>query len=384
MDTLLGTYLHGIGSTTDLDSSGERVKIEGIDISSATQDGTINFEHKSEEPSQIVGKILEVKKILKKDDCENEHHEYFWKKAGERPYLYVAGVLFDKFNHPGAISIAAMLKFDQLTDKKNTKHVVNFSIEGSRLDKKGIWIEKCIMRKITVTTAACNKMCIAELLEKPSKTKLISKESLFDIFKKCEEVESNLNKSDTQPKFKSKLSFKLKPTISPKENFKPLTPMSTPAKEGKPIIPKRTISSQSNKEWKLGDRIVPSKTTKPKTGKDIYSNPNTWKSEGKKKKFYMSNIQKALIASCSDSAPSNLTGMSALTKECFGKKQLDKIFKTLSDSAFERLDKKEDLVKFISEKLPKLNENEVLAIAKAVAYIKEKKNELKLSEMIKE
>ena len=98
----------------------------------------------------------------------------------------------------------------------------------------------------------------------------------------------------------------------------------------------------------------------------------------------MSNIQKALIASCSDSAPSNLTGMSALTKECFGKKQLDKIFKTLSDSAFERLDKKEDLVKFISEKLPKLNENEVLAIAKAVAYIKEKKNELKLSEMIKE
>ena len=69
-----GTIIHGIAASEHLDSSGERIKIEGVDISSLTSDGVMNMEHQSKEASAIVGKILEAKKILKRSDCENEHH----------------------------------------------------------------------------------------------------------------------------------------------------------------------------------------------------------------------------------------------------------------------------------------------------------------------
>ena len=96
-----GTFIHGIGASEHLDSSGERIVVEGIDITSLIGDGCFNYEHKSEEASQIVGKILEAKKILKRSDCENESHEYFWDKV-KMPYLYIAGELFDAVDHSGA------------------------------------------------------------------------------------------------------------------------------------------------------------------------------------------------------------------------------------------------------------------------------------------
>ncbi len=404
----IGTWLDGIGVIEDLDSSGERIKISGIDIQSFTQDGVYNYEHKSEEPNQTVGKVLEAKKILKKEDCDNERHEYFWEKAGRKPYLYVAGVLFDKFNHPGAISVAAMLNFDILTDKSKTKNVVNFSIEGSRLDKKGVWINKCIARKMTITHQACNKRCVAEILQNPDNTREVSKESLFEIFKKYEKVESDLQKgfkpssklfgeankpaapkslkTPKQPgvKYNSKLSFKTSKKPSAKESFKPVTSATGYHKEGTDIKPKRTMTTteaSGSKDFKAGDRIKHS-TKKPRTGKDIYNDPDTWKSENKKKKkldkFYASNVQKALIAGCGMGAPTTRNGSDALSKE-----QISKVFKSLSNESFDRFDKKEELLSFLSQRLPNLKSNEINALAKAVAYVAEKKKEAKLKEMVK-
>ena len=75
-----GTFLHGIGASEVIDSSGEKIIIKGVDISSLTVDGLFNFEHQSKETSHIVGKILEAKKILKESDCTNDHHRKFWNK----------------------------------------------------------------------------------------------------------------------------------------------------------------------------------------------------------------------------------------------------------------------------------------------------------------
>ncbi len=294
----LGTYLHGISSTEDLDSAGERIKIDGIDISSLPLDGLFNWEHKDQTSSQIIGKVLYSKKILKESDCDNEHHKYFWKKAGEKPYLYVLGVLFDKFNHSGAMDVAAMLRFDKAIDTSETKQTIGFSIEGSKLDKKGNIITKCIARKVTVTNLPCNKVCIAELLEDPEDVKSISKESFFDIFKKAEKMETDLRKNE------------------------------------------KTYKVASKKKKKLS-------------------------------KFYSSNVQKALTASCgTGGAPSARTGMSALSKE-----YMKKTMKKISNESFNRMGKKEELIKFLTYKMPKLSKKEILAIAKTVAYVREKKLE---------
>ena len=159
-----GTFIHGIGASEHVDSSGERIKVEGIDISSLTKDGVFNFEHQSKEASAIVGKITQAKKILKEEDCENEAHKYFWNKI-KMPFLYVAGELFDADGHQAAQDIAAMLKYDvRNKDNKETKKLINFSIEGSKLDKKGSEILKSIARKVSITITPCNKVCEAEIL----------------------------------------------------------------------------------------------------------------------------------------------------------------------------------------------------------------------------
>ena len=358
MDKELGTYIDGIGSTEDLDSSGERISLDGIDISSLPVDSVFNWEHKAQTSSQIVGKVLEAKKIFKESDCENERHKYFWNKAGKKPYLYVVGVLFDKFGHSGAQDVVAMLKFDQVIDKDKTKQTIGFSIEGSKLDKKGNVIKKCIARKITITNLPCNKVCLAEILEDPTDTKKITKESLFDIFKKTEALETDLKKNSTS-----------------KENT--MLPKPKRTLQSNKIKPKDKILS--------GDRI--SYPKRPKTGKDIYNDPKTFKAEKTKQlkkkkkkklnKFYSSNVHKALAASCgTGGAPSSLNGMSALSKE-----HLHRTMKSISDDAFDKMEKKEELVKFLTEKMPKLSKKEILAIAKTVAYVREKKLEKALKDL---
>ena len=148
----LGTLIHGIASSEHLDSSGERISIKGLDISSLMVDGVLNHEHKSDVPSQIVGKILFAKKIFAEEDCSSAQELYFWKQV-EAPYVYVIGELFDGVGHKGAQEIVAMLKYDELARKNGRagKNTVNFSVEGSKLNKEGQEITRSLARKITIT-----------------------------------------------------------------------------------------------------------------------------------------------------------------------------------------------------------------------------------------
>jgi hypothetical protein len=289
-----GTFLHGIAASEHLDSSGERIIISGVDISSLTTEGVINWEHESKTASCIVGKILEAKKILKKDDCETEHHKYFWNKV-KMPYIYVAAELFDQVGHKEAENVAAMLRYDKNLNKDETKALINFSIEGSRLGREGSNITKCIARKVTATIHPCNKAAHAEQLDSPSQgTKKkggidISKEILSK-FKKNEQIEIEIMKGDlkyfTGKWDKNKSKFNPDKDPKSKSNFKPLAPNSGEKSPGSALPkPKREFSPKDAPDkMKVGDRISYDKK-RPRTGAEIYKDPKTWeKSEKKMKK----------------------------------------------------------------------------------------------------
>ena len=52
----MSTFIHGIGASENIDTSGEIVSIAGLDISSLDKDGVFNWEHKADQPSQVVGR----------------------------------------------------------------------------------------------------------------------------------------------------------------------------------------------------------------------------------------------------------------------------------------------------------------------------------------
>lgn len=171
-----GSYIDGIASSQAIDTAGEVVDIAGMDISSLVG-SVFNYEHKSDIPAQIVGKILYAKKIFDEKDCENDRQLKFWNKC-KLPYLYVMGQLFDEFS-PSAQEIAGVFQYDsQNPDKDPT---VGFSIEGSKISKEGMIVNRSIARKVTITVAPANKTCLAELVQ--PETQEQPQDDLSSIFK---------------------------------------------------------------------------------------------------------------------------------------------------------------------------------------------------------
>ena len=170
----MGTKIEGIAAAETIDSSGEVLEMRGLDTSSLEKDGILNWEHSAKEPSQIVGKILKSKKIFGEKDCETESQLRYWNRI-KVPFLWIVGELFDDVGHNGAQDVAAMARYDQrmrqkgLLGKNGVKPLVNFSVEGSKINKEGANIKSSIARKISVTIHACNKVCEAELYVEPKK-----------------------------------------------------------------------------------------------------------------------------------------------------------------------------------------------------------------------
>lgn len=398
----LGTFIHGIGSTEALDSSGERLKQSGIDDSSMEQNGLFNFEHESKQTSQIVGKILISKKILKESDCSNKHQKHFWELANEKPYLYICGVLFDEFGHTGAKDLAAMYRFNNTLVNSDLKTLVGFSIEGSKLDKEGDTITRCIARKMTCTMTPCNKECVSELVTDDDYieglTEKNTKDKLHDVFLKYEELDMDLMKADDiKPKLEDTIA-----NISQKINNKPKASgqyMSIPkqtamgttgqgvkeVRPASPTEPKRIIKpgDTSNQKLKVGDRIMHDRKAKTGiSGASIYNNPDTWKTDNKKYGAVLSNkkqqVEKAMTAGGMGGTPSTLSGGAALQKEKKLVKKSEKLLSKVlqkSESYWNNYKKQDQMISFIALKMPKLTKKEVLAIAKTTVYKMEKERE---------
>jgi len=482
-----GTFIHGIGASEHLDSSGERIVVEGIDITSLIGDGCFNYEHKSEEASQIVGKILEAKKILKRSDCENESHEYFWDKV-KMPYLYIAGELFDAVDHSGAKDIAAMVRYDaQGHENSEAKNLINFSIEGSRLEKRGSKILKCIARKITITLTPCNKVAVAEVMDREENSSESNAKDNFtfisDILMGKSEQMSSVQINKNMANYEPKRTFT--PESAPDkmkagdrvDHTQPKEP-SKPGAYGKVIIKSKEKKKTIEKAWRNGEykpkyeeyltgdkakaasaavergvmklqRQREEKERKDKKGPDTNSITQKLTVSEKKPKNklskYDSNVRKALTASCGLGAPSTLSGGASLQKENIVKAKEDdgktpdrkranrefrndrkyvkgklkgtpytddklqakvdnklaasekepanklskspktdlkEVMKTISEDSFQRFVKKEELLDFLSKRLPNLDTRQINALAKTVAYVREKKQELKLKKLI--
>lgn len=166
------TYIDGISSTVSIDTAGEIVDLAGIDCYSLIG-AALNWEHKADIPAQIVGKILEYKKIFSEQDIENDRHQYYWDKC-KTPYLYVMGRLFD--DKKDSSKECAALFIDD-AEHPDEHPMVGFSIEGSKVDKKGLTVTKSIARKITITAANANKQCVAELI--PADSQKTDPNSIF-------------------------------------------------------------------------------------------------------------------------------------------------------------------------------------------------------------
>lgn len=351
----LGTTVHGICSTEDLDTSGERIQIKNIDISSLTA-GVLNFEHKSENSLQVVGRIIAAKKILKESDCENDAHKYFWKKARKQPYLYIAAILFDKFDHDSAKAAASMFEFDNKIDKEKMAQVCFFSIEGNRLGKEGSTITACIARDVALTKRPCNRACIAELLENPDDyIKSITKEKIESSVKKAEQEYITMAKSDPSNFYNSARAKKPKET--PKMAYSKITPTTGENKPGTPIVPKRTFTQQNApKDMKVGDRIMHNKP-KAKAGATFYRDLY---------KDLENPVRKAVMKK---------------NEELNTEPSKKEIMKHLGNEAWENFKGKDLLIDIIEKKDPELTKNEVLGIAKTIAYIDMKKKESELEDL---
>lgn len=374
-----GTFIHGIAASEHLDSSGERILISGMDISSLDKEGVFNFEHQSKETSHIVGKVLEAKKIFNESDCENDNHRHFWNKI-RMPFIYVAGELFDGVGHKAAQDVAAMLKYDKTISDENVRKTVNFSIEGSKLQTDGGIVKKCIARKVSITILPCNKICEAEMYD-PSKPSAPTKQSIFnDLFKKSEPTEVEVLSKQERKYFPALKEKKAK--VSPKAAFKPtpkevaggITGQATrEVRAPKEFKPKKTVQAGSvgpSEKLMPGTRIQYRKKGKMRSGASIYSDPDTWKSEA-------SNMHKKIMKSCG-AAPSARVGTDALQVEDIKKE----LVKNMCDEYFKNFKESDKLLKFLQDKLPKLSKKEIVALAKTYVYVTTKEKEKHLESLV--
>lgn len=154
-----------------LDSSGELVKLDGLDISDWERGRMeLSWEHQQPEnnsPLSIVGSVIFAKKIYKLEDCDDADQRRWFKKVNEIPFVYGICRLLDEAQHVGAMALAAIIRDGFRND---SPCLCGVSIEGSTLARdpndKNI-ITKSIIRRLSVTTRECNKSATIGLLSDP-------------------------------------------------------------------------------------------------------------------------------------------------------------------------------------------------------------------------
>jgi hypothetical protein len=153
--------LCGVWASSFTDSSGEILSIKNADVSSIPGDAVYNWDHKSDNSTQIVGKLLKAKKIFSTKDCENDYEKRAWEKL-KVPIIYGYGELID--GHSGAEDIKAMALYDEKNKyKENYIPFIGFSVEGANLEKEKNIITHSVIRSISITPKPCNKVCWGEI-----------------------------------------------------------------------------------------------------------------------------------------------------------------------------------------------------------------------------
>jgi hypothetical protein len=160
-------WIAGNASNGFWDTAGESVNLEGMDISSL-ENSVCNWEHKSEKPSDYVGRIVKAKKIFKISDCANELELKYWLKC-QVPFLFCLVKLFND-TMPAAREVAGI--FEESANNPELPGILGFSIEGAKVETNSGVITKSIARKLSLTANPANKACVASKvdLSAPDKT----------------------------------------------------------------------------------------------------------------------------------------------------------------------------------------------------------------------
>ncbi len=136
----------------DRDSQGEILDLAGADISQMVSKGFFNDNH-SNGFINTLGRITEVKKILKKEDASTDREKMYWEQM-QRPFLYTRGYLFDDSDHPNAKAVAAIMKEFK---KQGTPLDVKMSVEGKVTERgHGGLIKQCMIRNVALTLVPAN------------------------------------------------------------------------------------------------------------------------------------------------------------------------------------------------------------------------------------
>jgi hypothetical protein len=401
----MGMFIHGIAASENIDSSGEVISIAGTDISSLAVDGIFNYEHDQatdsqgnpislKRPENVVGKILKAKKIFSEEDCEDDAQLMFFQKCGV-PYIYVMGELFDDYK-ASAKEVAGMFRYDADHKDTNDKAVMNFSIEGAKIEKQGMNILKSIARKVTLTPLPCNKAAIAQMVSTaPAKPKKNSIDELF----KTEEIKAEIYAGPLQ-KDQPKL------TVAPP----PSSAIGT-TRSGKAISPTARVHeygdhtkfsaddhsdaydahiNASNTAHKMGDfkasqghrnkaalhagarmRILDT-TKRISSGKPNVATPAPAAPSAAGNSKLSTNmpygLKKALDAGSGMAAPSQLTGGAALAKEDKPKKKSQWLAR--AEKEYETWSKKEQFESFMSKRMPNMTKGEIIAIGQVMVLNK--------------
>jgi len=193
----MGLKIDGIATSEHIDSSGELLIVENHDIADLIEGkGVMNWEH-SNKGEDIIGAIIYARKILKREDCENDRQRKYWDYQ-KKPFVYVIGEMYEDEDHPGAVAVSAMIRYYA---KKGEKLLTGFSIEGATLERRDYILQESVGRRVAVTLRPCNHTAIAGLYDDP-KTKKIAK-SIEDMSKSIDasliEIDSVILEDEFMP-----------------------------------------------------------------------------------------------------------------------------------------------------------------------------------------
>lgn len=128
------TIIDGIIATSDRDVVGETLNIDGCDISALQSGmGRINDNHMAGF-SACLGRVIDAKKIYKKEDCEDERQQYWWEKA-KKPFIYMKGCIFDdQEEHESAKALSSIMKH---ISAHSAPLAIKASVEGGIVERGG-------------------------------------------------------------------------------------------------------------------------------------------------------------------------------------------------------------------------------------------------------
>ena len=406
----MSIFIHGIAASENIDSTGEVISIAGMDISTLAIDGVYNWEHKSDQPDQIVGKVLKAKKIFSEKDCADEHEAYFWSKC-QTPFLYVMGELFDDYKD-SAKEVAGMFRYDADKKGQNERNVMSFSIEGAKMEKQGMNITRSIARKVTITALPANKAAIAEMVPVKAKSNKMDADSLF----KTESIEIELFKPSEEFKSMKKASTHEQgmPAVAGGEEPKAPSAPASPATHGSEIGTTKSgqkIFSHASVHHYMGmkaadhheaagfHQAAAGKTKDPKIADHHVNKMKLHTQAARTAEFKAGRFQrglndqaaanaakrklgKSLDAGSGMAAPSQLTGGAALVSETVMKPKKKKSdLYVRAEQEYETWGKKEEFRKYMQKKLPTLALGEIDAIGKTIALKKSMEAETALAKM---